>query len=208
MKRKNTEKTDNRPFLKRHPLINTFLALLVLVVLCVGGYYLCILLFSGIKQFVDWMASLTSKLEAIVVVALITGILSLISVIVSKRVEYKKSRNAYLAQKREGPYGDFVNMVYRIMDNEKNPGSYSVTEMKNDLLSFSKEITLWGSPKVAEKWKKFRENGANPNAAMNNLYLIEGIMNEMRRDLGLRKIHKGGLLSFFINDLKELKNRS
>ena len=208
MRRANKDNNDNRPFLVKHPVINVLLAILVLGFLCVGGYYLCILLLKGIKKLVDWIASLTSNIEAIIVVALITGILSLISVIVSKRVEYKKARNAYLAQKREGPYGDFVNMVYRIMDNSKNPGSYSVTDMKEDLLSFSKEITLWGSPKVAGKWAKFRENGANPNTAMNNLYLIESIMNEMRRDLGLRRIHKGGLLSFFVNDIKKLNKRS
>ena len=207
MIKKEKENVDERPFLKRHPLINALVAFLLLAAMCFAAYFILILLSKGLERFFSWLASVTSKLEAVVMVALITGILSILGGIVSKRIDYKKSRNEYLAQKREGPYGAFVNMIYKIMDNGKNPGSYSEADMKNDLLSFSQEITLWGSPRVAEKWVRFRENGTNPDKAFNNLYLIEDIMNEMRRDLGLRKIHKGGLLSFFVNDLRNQKRQ-
>ena len=32
---------------------------------------------------------------------------------------------------------------------------------------------------------------------------MEQIMNEMRKDLGLKKVKKGNLLGLFINDIKE-----
>ena len=31
---------------------------------------------------------------------------------------------------------------------------------------------------------------------------MEEIMNEMRKDLGLKRVKKGNLLAFFINDIK------
>lgn len=68
---------------------------------------------------------------------------------------------------------------------------------------FSKQITLWGSSRVVNKWVKFRENGTNPELAQKNLLLLEDIMNEMRKDLGLRKTKKGNLLAFFVNDIKK-----
>ena len=75
--------------------------------------------------------------------------------------------------------------------------------MLKDLSQFSKQITLWGSSRVVNKWVKFRENGTNPELAQKNLLLLEDIMNEMRKDLGLRKTKKGNLLAFFANDIKK-----
>ena len=72
-----------------------------------------------------------------------------------------------------------------------------------DLSQFSKQITLWGSSRVVNKWVKFRENGTNPELAQKNLLLLEDIMNEMRKDLGLRKTKKGNLLAFFVSDIKK-----
>ena len=66
--------------------------------------------------------------------------------------------------------------------------------MLEDLSRFSRQITLWGSSKVVKKWVKFREN----------LFLMEEIMNEMRKDLGLKKVKKGNLLVFSVNDIKEV----
>ena len=43
----------------------------------------------------------------------------------------------------------------------------------------------------------------NPELAQKNLLLLEDIMNEMRKDLGLRKTKKGNLLAFFVNDIKK-----
>lgn len=160
----------------------------------------------GIGAFVDWLKEIASKLDAVVIVALITGTVSIIGVvissIISKRIEYKKSRQDYLAQKREKSYAAFIQMVYKIQKNTKEPGSYSEKEMIEDMFSFSEELTLWGSKKVADKWVNFRMNGANPESAKNNLFLLESIMNEMRHDMGVKRVKKGNLLSFFVNDIK------
>lgn len=81
--------------------------------------------------------------------------------------------------------------------------------MLEDLSKFSKQITLWGSSRVINKWIEFRENGSDPKKAKDNLFLMEEIMNDMRKDLGLKKVKKGNLLGFFVNDIKsELKNSS
>ena len=94
----------------------------------------------------NWLASLASKLDAVVIVALITGCVSivgvLISSIVAKRIEYKRSRQEYLAKKREEPYGQFVDMVYKIQQNTKKGGSYTEAQMLEDLSQFSKQILL------------------------------------------------------------------
>ena len=179
------------------------------LVLCLSLIHIFIVKYiaTGVTSAANWLASLASKLDAVVIVALITGCVSivgvLISSIVAKRIEYKRSRQEYLAKKREEPYGQFVDMVYKIQQNTKKGDSYTEAQMLKDLSQFSKQITLWGSSRVVNKWVKFRENGTNPELAQKNLLLLEDIMNEMRKDLGLRKTKKGNLLAFFVSDIKK-----
>lgn len=206
----NDVKNNQSSFAERHPRWNLLIGLFLLLLFIVAGILLLYLTFKyiglGLSNLMLWLTSLASKMEAVVIVALITGGVSItgviISSIVAKSVDYRKARRTYLAQKREKPYGEFVEMVYKIQQNAKKPNSYTEKEMLTDLSKFSKEITLWGSSKVVYKWVKFRENGAKPEAGKENIFIMEDIMNEMRKDMGLKKVKKGNLLAFFVNDIK------
>ncbi len=206
--RKNKKIKDSRPFAERHPKLNLLIGFLLIL-----GILAVILAFGvwagkTLGDILLWLKGMASKLDAVVIVALITGAVSItgviLSSIVAKRIEHKKSRQEYLAKKREVPYGQFVDMVYKIQQNIGNPNVYTQEDMLADVSKFSKEITLWGSPKVAEKWVKFRECKVDPNGPPENLFILEEIMNEMRKDLGLKKVKKGNLLAFFINDIKDV----
>ncbi len=198
-------------FSSRHKNLNAFMALTFLLILGVIGlaFVFTVLKWigSGIATGVDWAKNVASKLDVVIIVALITGVVSLVGVIfssvISKIIDYRKSRQEYLAQKREGPYAEFVDMIYKIQQNVKNEGYYTEEQMLSDLSKFSKQITLWGSSNVVNLWVKFRENGAKPDSGTENLLLMEKIMNEMRKDLGLKKVKKGNLLAFFVNDIKQ-----
>ena len=202
---------DTRPFSEKHPRWNFFIGLLLLLGMIAGAiaiaYYVIKFISHIVSSFVDWISTVATTLDAVVIVALITGAVSIVGVIISsivaKSLEYRKERREYLAQKREKPYGEFVDMVYKIQQNGKNGNQYTQDEMIKDLMTFSKEITLWGSPSVVNKWVKFKENGMKNTRGLENVLLTEEIMNAMRKDLGLRKVKKGNLLSFFINDIKD-----
>ncbi len=204
------------PFSNRHPRLNMVIGLALVVIIgtiCfVVAYYTFFYLGRKINALVDWASNMASKMEAVVIVAFITGTVSIVGVIISsivaKIIDYRKSRQDYLARKREIPYGEFVEMIYKIQQNIKNNGSYTEEMMLEDLSRFSRQITLWGSSNVVQKWVKFRENGAKPDAGTDNLFLMEEIMNEMRKDLGLKKVKKGNLLAFFVNDIKEVLKRN
>lgn len=197
----------NIPFEKRHPVLNFIFGLTILIsiiaVIFVVIYYSVI----GVSHLISRLSNIASKLDAVVIVALITGGVSIISVVftsvIAKIIDYKQNRREYLTQKREMPYGEFVDMVYKIQKNTKQDGTYTEEEMISDISKFSKQITLWGSTKVVNKWVEFREKSMNPNQGADNLFLLEEIMNEMRKDLGVKKSKKGNLLAFFVNDIKE-----
>jgi len=204
---------DSKTFSERHPRLNLLLGAFLFFLLVIAGF-LCLrwalsVLGAGLSEFINWIIITVPKLDAVIIVALITGTISIVGVIftsvISKFVEYKKNRQAYLAKKREKPYAAFVDVIYKLQDNTKVPNSYSEEQLYKDISSFSKEITLWGSHKVVKLWNKFREKSINSitqKAKTDNLFILEEIMNEMRKDLGLKKVKKGDLLSFFVNDVK------
>ena len=185
-------------FSNRHPYLNTIIGLALVIIIgtiCfVTVYHAFLYLGRGIRILVDWVSDMASKMDAVVIVAFITGRVSIIGVIISsivaKIIDYRKSRQDYLAKKREIPYGEFVEMIYKIQQNVKNRGSYTEEMMLEVLSRFSRQITLLGSSQVVKKWVKFRENGAKPDTGTDNLFIMEEIMNEMRKDLGLKKLRK------------------
>lgn len=199
---------NKKSFAERHPKLNFLLGLTLFIGMVLFAIWLIKIFCNTIMNGLIKLTAIASKLDAVIIVALITGLVSIVGVIISsifaKIVDYRKSRQEYLTQKREKPYGEFVEMIYKIQKNVKNQGTYSNEEMLEDLSKFSKEITLWGSSRVINKWVQFRENGSNPEKAKENLFLMEEIMNDMRKDLGLRKVKKGNLLSFFVNDIKSI----
>ncbi len=194
-------------FSERHPTLNFLLGLFLLLILLAAALWLLQYAGNQVKDFLNWLLTTVSKLDAVVIVALITGAVSIVGVVISsvvaKFIEYRKNRQDYLAQKREIPYGEFVDMIYKVQGTIKNKNSYTQEEMIADISKFSKQLTLWGSHRVVNKWVKFRENGTDPESAKKNLLLMEDIMNEMRHDLGLRRVKQGKLLAFFINDMKK-----
>ena len=200
-------RNEKAPFLKRHPLINKILAWCILISIAYVTYLCVNWIIHGLGSVLTWLKEFKRNTDAVIVVACITGAVSIFSVfttaILGKWLDSRRERREYLAQKRETPYYEFVDMVYKIQQASATRNSYSQNEMIKDISKFSKELTLWGSPKVVDKWVQFREKAVNENAAIDNLFLLEEIMNEMRKDMGLPKTKKGNLLAFFVNDIRQ-----
>lgn len=202
--------SDNKStFAITHPKLNAFIGVLILLVCLVIVLVLIRFIVIGISSFISWLGTIASHLEAVVIVALISGAASTISVAVasavSKIIDYKQKRKKYLYQKREKPYQEFIDMVYKIIDSSKENKKYSENEMTQDMLKFSKQLTLWGSNRVIKKWLKIRTSSNIGLSGEETIFVMEDILYAMRKDMGLRKLRKGNLLSFFINDIEKIK---
>lgn len=184
-----------------------------------GFIYLAIIIFVGIMLLrylgnllitgVNKLTEIASGLDAVVIVALISGVISILGVvvssIVSKVIEYQQKTKRYLFEKREKPYSEFVEMVYKLTQSNKLGISYDEQDMLKDMMSFSRQLTLWGSSRVIRKWLAFRESSQNPGEKpTNNLFVLEDIIFEIRKDMGQKRkgLKKGDLLAFFVNDIK------
>lgn len=115
----NNEKFNVKSFIMGLVYLIIIVALIILLFLKI----LLPLVFSPFFDMIYNVILKVSHLDAVIIVALITGTLSLIGVIinsiVSKLIDYTKSRNEYLAQKRESVYKDFINMIYNVFESVK-----------------------------------------------------------------------------------------
>lgn len=205
------------PFAQRHPMLNTLISFLIVILLLAIALFALCWCFIGIgiliNMFIDWTKATFSKTDSVVVVALISGAVSIVGIILSsivaKIIDYKKARREYLAQKREEPYGEFIDMYFKISDQKRIP--YPEKDMLDDMNRFSKQLTLYGSKVVVRRWVEFRKNGADPSKAEENLFVLEKIMNAMRKDIGVKTLKEGEILSLNVNDIdkaiEKRKNR-
>ena len=202
------------PFPVRHPKLNLIIGFFIffLLVAVSVGIILIFARFMGelFEKTIHFLKETVSKLDAVIIVALITGGVSITGVvfssIVSKILEFKQKRREYLYQKREEPYEDFINVVYKVQELAKAGRGYSNEEMLSDMMSFSQKLTLWGSNRVIKKWLKFKSTSANTENSTELLFVLEDILFAMRKDMGLKRLGKGKLLSFFVNDIDKYKS--
>ena len=99
-----------------------------------------------------------------------------------------------------------TKMVYKLQKSTKNTQEeYTQEQMIHDISAFSELLTLWGSSRVIKKWIKFRELSQDKTKATQNLFLLEEIVFEIRKDMGQGKkgLKQGDLLSFFVNDIRK-----
>lgn len=213
-KRDSLKANEKIPFSQRHPRINFMIGLTLLVInVLIIVWLIWFVFFSlekGIEQIVIFLKKFVSITDKVIIVAMITGTVSIIGVVftsvIAKIIDYRYNVKKYLYDKREVPYEQFISMVYTIMEDTKKPVDERMTEteMSRMVSEFSKGLTLWGSNKVVKKWLKYRKASmGQPNPE--NLLLLEDIIYEIRKDVGLRKkLGKGDMLSFFINDVEKL----
>ena len=160
---------------------------------------------------VDFLKKFVSNTDKVIIVAMITGMVSIIGVVftsvIAKIIDYRYNVKKYLYDKRETPYEQFISIIYTIMEDTKKPINEQMTESdKFRMMSdFSKGLTLWGSNKVVKKWLRYRKAAMEDMSPENSLLLLEDIIYEIRKDVGQRKrLGKGDVLSIFINDIENI----
>ena len=179
----------------------------LLLCLLADMYYVGLYLFKNIPTYIQgivtYLKNMTSSLDAVILVALITGSITLLNSFYSRYSEQRNKKREYLATKREGPYSDLFTVIHKVSLSEKGVFVYSNEEMIKDINDFNSKLSLWGSPKVVKKWNDFRQKSLEGNKQLEPkelLNAVEEVMNEMRKDLGSKSTKKGELLSIFIND--------
>lgn len=195
------ESAENKSVIAWIGIAKGLVALLGLVLVVAVGLGLFVRV-AG-ETLTSFLASMGS-LDTAIIVALITGAISIITVICGGVASNAQRKNFYLCQHREEPYQKLVEMVYKMMQDSRGK-SYTQDEILEDYNEFSRALTLWGSPKAIKLWNEWRLASVKGNPTPDELLLaMEQIMMQLRRDMGQKRgLGKGDLLRMFINDVDE-----
>ncbi len=133
---------------KKVSFINFIIGILVIAASIYAVLFLLNVSLIYIGELISKLSMIASKLDVVVIVALITGSVSIISVVISsinsKIIEYKQNIKRYLYTKKEEPYSEFIKMVYKIQEKTIAEENYSESEMIEDIYNFSKKINFMG----------------------------------------------------------------
>lgn len=149
-----------------------------------------------------------SVLDSAIIVALITGSVTVITVVGGGIANNVMKRNEYLRKHREKPYSRLISFFYDFQTQTKLDKEIPQQEVLERFNEFTKELTLWGSSKAVKTWGNWRvksaEGAQDPEIL---LFGMEKVLIQLRKDLGLKgRIKKGDLVRLTVNDIDDFLN--
>lgn len=183
-------------------LLKSLVALLFLIAVAAGLIAIFInFIGPGIVSFFSGF----STLDTGVIVALIAGAVSIITLVGGGVLNNRMKRKEYLYKHREKPYMQLISMFYDFQSQTKKGQTVSQEELLDIFTEFNKEITLWGSSKAIRKWGEWRVSSSRGNLSSNELLFgMEDVLIQLRKDMGLKRgIKRGDLLRLTVNDIDD-----
>lgn len=189
--------------------------ILGLVIFIIGGY----LIFQFLRM-IYITVGLLKTLSNPIIVALITGVVtilgSVISITVGKYYERKLLVEQEMREKKIPIYETLLEFSFKLFLGEKiDEEKMSEAELTKKLMQFTEQSIIWGSDEVISAWSNFRnqalernksEHGISGQEFMNS---FAKVLLAIRKDIGHKNknINENILLGLFINDLeKDNKN--
>jgi hypothetical protein len=181
-------------------VIQTIVGLVVLGLLGWGGYELFVVIASVFK-------SVDPKLGAGMIAASATVLVSVVSVLFSKKQEHKVDIENQLREKKIPIYENIIEFIFLITFAEKL-GKAQPTEQ--EMIAFfadtTRDLVIWGSKDIVQAFGNFKDKlgstAANGDTA-GMLATVEDFLFAIRKDLGHKhaKITRGEILRLYINDV-------
>lgn len=179
------------------------LVVLLLLIIFATGLIAAFIIYIG-PGIVSFFSSF-STLDTGVIVALIAGAVSIITLVGGGVLNNRMKRKEYLYKHREKPYMQLISMFYDFQSSTKQGQAISQEELLDVFTEFNKEITLWGSSKAIKKWGTWRVSSSRENLSPNELlFRMEDVLIQLRKDMGLKRgIKRGDLLRLTVNDIDD-----
>ena len=177
----------------------------LVALIAVAFFIMAGLVFTGLSAVISNLGTLDAAID----VALITGCVSIVTVmggaLLNSWLSYRHKSQEFLRKRREKPYRKLVEINFKMLQRSKMGEEYTAEEMLSDYMEFGQELALWGSAKAIRLWDEWRmasvDEKPDPRAL---LFSMENVLAQLRIDMGQRgKIRKGDILKIYINDLGE-----
>lgn len=160
------------------------------------------------------LRTLNSELAIAIVAAAATGLVSVVSIVLGRVVEFRGKTKELNREKKVPVYEDLISFMMRLLMGQKVGKAPSEAEIVEFMLEFTQRLMVWGSDEVLVSWVKFRKLALDTERMKSNpmelMLIFEGLVKDIRTDLGHSNtgIGSGDVLSLFVNDLdKHIKSK-
>lgn len=155
----------------------------------------------------DVFSQVNPTVGAGMIAASATVVVSVMSVLVAKRLEYRVGLEKEHREKKIPFYEAFVAFVFRIGFADKL-GLEQLTEkeMVQQATAFTQNLIIWGSDEVIDAWFRFRNKSFHgDDSGVEVLFAVEQLLLAIRKDVGHenKRLVPGKVLGLFINDIHE-----
>ncbi len=193
-KKKVTYRISTPLYLKNYPLY---------FCLCFASSIGLILLLGIVVQFVGnsiiELIKKISKLDAVIIVALITGFFTIFTEIISKILTKHQEKKFFILQKREFIYKQIIELYYLIQEHVLTNEILNNEEIYKISKTFQNDLLLWAPNKLIYTWSNFCKHIDDTE---NLLINIEKVIRVIRKDITNISLEKGVLLSIRKSDKK------
>ncbi|MBE9610072.1 hypothetical protein [Chitinilyticum piscinae] len=142
-----------------------------------------------------------------IIAAAATVVVSVASILVAKRLEFRAIVAKEHREKKTPFYEDMVKFIFRITFSDKlGLPPLSEEDMIKQMASFTENLVVWGADDVIDAWFKFRNNSIKgESSGITIMFDIENLLLAIRQDLGHpnKGLTKGKILGLFINDIHD-----
>ena len=163
------------------------------------------LIYWLISRLTAFLQSLKSDLAIAIVTAGVAGLISVVSLAISKAYETRTVINQDLRAKKIPVYEGIIRMVFQMMFAEKlGQQPLSSEDIVKGFVETTEKLTIWGSDDLILAFDKFK-NGFSPSDPTSAIFGFEDLVLAIRRDLGHsgRKLGRGAILRLFVTDIEQ-----
>lgn len=189
----------------------TFLAILGLGILVALGIIIYIVLKSIWNSIKDYPT---------ITVAIITGFLSIVAIIIQRVWEKRYNKEQELRNKKLPVYQKMINEFSLFFYNDPSLKTKEEQEKFqenkiNKLVKFvadnNGELITWASDEVLKEWSLYRKIAlSKEDQGMKLMFQTEKLFYAIRKDLGHKNknLLTGDILRFFVNDIDEVMEKT
>jgi len=150
-----------------------------------------------------------------IVVASITAIFSVVSVLISRAADRRNDLEKEVRGKRIDLYIEISDFMFNLLQQ----GKPSVQKINNDQMSMfiitaSRKLTIWASSEVLKSWIEFTRSSNqldanNPSSIRKAHVAFEKVFRAIRNDLGSsnKGLREFDILGIFVNDINSIKKQ-
>lgn len=160
--------------------------------LCLVSSIVLLILLGIVVEFIGDSIKKISKLDAVIIVALITGFFTILTEIVSKIITKEQEKNSFLLQKREFIYKQLIEVYFLIQEHILNNEIINNEEIYQISKTFQNDLILWAPNRVINSWSNFYKHIDDKENVLIN---IEEVVFAIRKDITNINLEKGTLLS-------------